>query len=123
MVDISKLGFYSELNYMKRSDTFGVDNLTYTSSFPGAMLTKTHGLGYVPFFLAGVDLFNDGVIWSNQIVYPYTESSSGGAVDVPPLFFVWGNADNIIINLRNGTDALVQSGSRKVYYGVYIDYA
>lgn len=123
MVDLSKLQYYSELNYMKRSDTFGQDTLAYSTYYPGANLTESHGLGYVPFFLAGVDLFGDGVIWSNQYVHPFTQTSNSGFANEPPQFYVWANETNIIINMRDGLGTGDQSGSRNIYYGVYLDYA
>lgn len=123
MTDLDKLMYFSELNVMKRSDTFDSEQITYSSAGNDSQLPIDHNLGYIPFFVAGAELFNDGIIWSNNYVHEYTESSITGASNVPPNLFYWCNNTQLTINLRNGFGTGFQSGVRNVYYGVYLDYA
>lgn len=122
MVDLNLLSFYSELNYMKRSDTFGSTQITYGSAGTDSIVTIGHNLGYDPFFVVGVELFGDGIIWSNSYVHELTESSIGG-IDIPPSLYYWCTDSALTISLRNGFGTGVQTGTVNVYYGVYLDYA
>lgn len=122
MVNLDLLSFYSELNYMKRSDTYGVVPITFGSSGVDTSVSVTHGLGYDPFFIVGCDLFNDGIIWSSGYVDEYTESSSANPNQISS-FHYWCDDNILTMNLRNGSGSGVQSGARDFYYGVYIDYA
>lgn len=121
MVNLDLLSFYSELNYMKRSDTYGQTNLSFGGSGARTTVDISHNLGYDPFFIMGCDLFNNGIIWSNNWVHEFTQSSAGS--DRQPGFYYWCT-DNVLTGcLWNGTGSNATSGSRTFYYGVYLDYA
>lgn len=123
MVDLNLLSFYSELNYMKRSDKVGSAPVTYGAAGTDSSVPIDHNLGYDPFFIAGADLFGDGIIWSNNYVHELTESSLGGAANIPPALYYWCTDSVLTINLRNGLGTGVQAGTVNVYYGIYLDYA
>lgn len=121
MRDLTKLAFDSALNYLKRSETFGKTTGTYGGAGSSVLVDQVHAQGFVPFFIAGVELFNDGVIWSNQYVDEGTLSIS--ALDLPPNFSYWCTNNILTVNLQNGTGVYTQAGTVDIYYGTYLDYA
>lgn len=119
--DLTKLGFYSALNYLKRSSFVGSEALTLASAGNSVQKVVNHALGYIPFFQVGADLTNDGTIWSNDVVNQYTETSLSG-VDPPyPTLTYWCDAQNLTIDINNSTSP-ASSGTRLVYWSVYVDY-
>lgn len=118
----STIAFDSRLNYMKRSEFCGSEPLILPSS--GLTVTKTvsHNLGYIPFLQVGANLDDDSIIWSNNQVYEYTQTSLTG-VDPPVQLSYWFTDTDLTINLINGTGGLAQSGSRTVYWVIYLDYS
>lgn len=122
MSDLDRLSQYYELNVMKRANLPGSDTITYGSSDTDASVPVNHNLGYPPFCVAGADIFRDGIIWSNNYVHEYTESSVTGYSNRRPQFSYWFNNSQLTINLRNGSGTNTQSGAANVYYAVYLDY-
>lgn len=120
-VDLSKLAFESRQNYLKRSEFVSETSIALGSGGANADVTITHGLGYVPFFIVGVDIDNDGVIWSNDKVNENTETSRF-FFSSEPTVSSWATTTGLTINILNST-VPAQTGSRKVYYGVYLDYS
>ena len=121
LVDLSKLGFYSGLNYLKRSSFVGSEDLTLASSGNSVQKVINHNLGYIPFFQVGADLTNDGTIWSNDVVNQYTETSISGYFPPYPTLTYWCDATNLTIDIYNGTSP-ASSGTRTVYWAIYLDY-
>jgi hypothetical protein len=121
-VDLTKLSFISTLNYLKRDSALvGSDTITLGSS--GSVSTKvvTHNLGYIPFFQVGADIVNDGMIWSNDIVNLYTQTSLSGTSTVYPTLMYWVTTTDLTIAFYNNTSPL-QTGTRTVYWAIYLDY-
>lgn len=116
-VDLSKLAFDSRLNYLKRSDFSGEGEVTQ-DPFNEALFDVAHNLGYVPFFIAGCDINDDGIIWSNEYVHARTQSSSAGAA--PKNYYYWCDDTELTILVRNNEGNII---TRKVYYVVYLDYS
>lgn len=122
MANLSQLTNYYELNVMKRADLPGKGLVTYSASPEvDAQFVVNHGLGYVPFFIAGADIFRNGVIWSNEYLFEWSYSALG-TLDQIPRFSYWCSANELTINLRNGGGTNQQSGDADVFYAVYIDY-
>lgn len=117
MVDLSKLNFFSGVNYMKRH----LPACGYFDINPGAFGTATrtvaHGLGYIPDFLVQGDL--DGAsLWSNNI--PYAGMSGSGGTPNGYEVTAWIDENTLTIQVNNNT---ASSGARRVWYKVYKDYA
>ena len=120
-IDLSKISFIASMNYLKRF-TEGVLPVTYSVSAGGSTTESvTHNLGYKPYMSVGVDLFDDGIIWSNEYVHPYTQSASLG-IDNPPNFRYWTTDTDLTVELINGIDSAVESGAVSSYYVIYLDY-
>lgn len=119
-VDLTKLGFFSGVNYMKQSSLSGTDTLTVPSA--GATVTKTinHNLGYIPMFTVHSDIADNGIIWSSIVPDPWTESSLTHAPSWPALKY-WATTTDLVIKLTNNTSP-ASSGSRKIYWVIYKDY-
>lgn len=115
--DLSKLAFDSRLNYLKRSEFSGEGEVTQ-NPFNEVLFEVTHSLGYVPFFIAGCDINDDGIIWSNEYVHEFTQSS--GTSTAPKNYFYWCDDTELTILVRNDEGSNI---TRKVYYVVYLDYS
>lgn len=120
MVDISKLSFYSENNYLKRGFS-GSAIVTIPSAGNAVTYTVDHNLGYIPFFIAAAKLTETDVIWSGYYVNVYTETNLTG-VDLPPQLDFWCTTTQLVIRIRNGDGASAITGTREVYYAIYLDY-
>lgn len=120
-MDVSKLQFFSQLNYMKRSKFVNSSNVTLPSAGNSVSVDINHLLNYIPFFIAGVEVDNDGIVWSNNKVHAFTESSQASS-DTPVYFEYWSTANVMTIDIINGIGSGAQSGLRRVYWGVYVDY-
>lgn len=121
-VDLTKLSFYSAVNYLKRdSSLVGSTALTLPASGLSVSHTVTHNLGYVPFFIAGAELQDTSIIWSNNYVHEYTESISASP-NFPVTFGYWCSATELTIEITNGGGTGVQTGSRDVWWIIYLDY-
>lgn len=119
--DLSKLTFDSRENYLKRSEFVGQTSITLAGSAEDASVSVFHSLTYIPFFIVGVDLDDDGVIWSNDKVNERTESSRFFITTPYLKMDYWSTTTALTVNILNSSDP-VQTGTRKVYYGVYLDY-
>lgn len=122
MTDLDRLSHFYDLNVMKRANLPGSGIITYGGAGTDRSILVDHNLGYNPFFIAGADIFRNGIIWSNNYVNEYTESSLSGPVNMFPQLNYWCNSSQLTINLRNGDGTNTQSGSADVYYAVYLDY-
>lgn len=119
-LDQSKIAFDSRLNYLKRNLT-GHTTATYGPASSSVVTSITHGMDNPSFIAVGVELFGDGIIWSNEYVNEFTQSTSSGA-DFYPTFYSWVDETNISIDLFNGSGPNAESGTIDLYYVVYIDY-
>lgn len=118
MIDISKISFWSEANYMKRSELCGSASLTLDAG--GGTVTQTipHNLGYIPFFEVYCDQNGNGIIWSQQKINLYTETSLFATLPDPQVT-AWSTTDILTINLSNPN---LDSGDRTVYWLIYLDW-
>lgn len=108
--DFDKLNFYSNVNYMKRSDKSGESTISSSEK------SVTHGLGYEPQFLHYADVDNDGYIWyGGERVNEYTESTSGGG-SAPPRVDAWITDTTLTLSPFN------ISSARPIYWLIYLDY-
>lgn len=123
MANTEKLQSYSELNTLKRLDNPIGRTTTFTYGSAGTTVTTpiNHNLSYPPFYSVGVELFNDGVLWSTQYLIPYDPDVV--SADQPPMWKSWTDNNTISVAVYNPpSGSLVQSGSREIRYGVYLDY-
>jgi hypothetical protein len=119
-VDLTKLGFDSRLNYMKRSSISGSVTLTLAGAGSSVTTSIAHNLGYIPYFDVFVDFENDGVIWNTDKVHKFTDAASGGGSTMPVLR-TWITTTTLEIDLINSTSPTA-TGTRTVYYVIYLDY-
>lgn len=121
-MDISKSAFNTGANYLARSNSY---TGSVTITLPGSGLTKSavipHNLGYIPFFEVGADVDNDGIIWHGNKINLYTETSLGGVSSSSPTLKAWSTTTDLTILLDNTTTP-VATGSRTLYYTIYLDY-
>lgn len=114
-VDLSKLIFYSGVNYMKRSGF--CDNTTITLG--GTTTTPVnHNLGYIPFY----DVFmtdGDGVLWNGSRVEAYTGSATQAVWSGEPKLNDWTTTSTLTMSVSNAGSL---TGTRKLYWLVYFDY-
>lgn len=125
MVDLSKLSYFSGVNYLKREQSLEGSALVTLSAPGGEVLyTVTHDLGYIPFVYVGADVDNDGIIWSNSKVHTFSESASEFSAGAGFISTVeishWVTTSNLTICLTNNTFS--QSGQRRIYWVIYLDY-
>lgn len=122
MADLTKLGFISSLNYMKRSEFVGNTDLTLPVAGDIVTHTVTHDLGYVPFFIVGAEQVDNTTIWSGNYVNAYT-LTSGSPGDLPVQLNYWSTDTALTIELTNGIGTGDQEGEiRTVYWVIYLDY-
>lgn len=125
MPDLSKLSFYSPTNYLKRDRNLeGTTLLTLPATGGVVSYTVNHSLGYVPQVYVGVIADNDGVIWSNQKVHHYTDTSLTGlaASDIQQvLSSYYVDATSLVIYLENQTTT-ASGQQRRIYWAIYKDY-
>lgn len=117
--DLTKIAFDSRLNYLKKFNSVSEQSFTFGATYVEEDID--HGLTYIPFWAVGVDLFNNGVIWSNEYVWEYAESSAAGS-NAPPNFVTWMTTDTLTVEVYAGSGTNQQSGDSTIYYGVYLDY-
>jgi len=122
MVDLSKVNFLSSLNYLKRESSL-VGNSTLTLGGAGTTVTYdvTHNLGYVPFYTIGAEVSQDGILWSNEVVDQYTQTTLTGISNDYPTLMSWCTTTTLTIALYNNTSP-VQSGAIPIYWSIYLDY-
>lgn len=125
MPDLSKLSFYSLVNYLKRdSNLENTTLLTLPASGSSVSYPINHNFGYVPQVYVGVDADNDGIIWSNQKVHAYTDTSASGlaASDVQQVLSSYTVDENqLVIYLENQTTTAAGQ-QRRIYWTIYKDY-
>lgn len=121
-VDLSKLSFFSGVNYLKRStDLVGNSLLALAGGGAAAEIVINHNLGYIPFFQVGADLTDDGTIWANDLVNEFTETSLSGYNPPYPTLGYYIDEFNLTIVLINNTSP-ASTGSRRVWWAIYLDY-
>lgn len=121
VVDLSKLNFYSNVNYMKRDSNSGTTTLTLPAYGNTVTHTVTHNLGYVPFFQVMSDQDASGNIWSAEKINLYTETSLTGVDPPTPALTSWATTTTLVINFTNLTDP-VATGTRDIWWLIYVDY-
>lgn len=116
-VDLSKLMFWSGVNYMKREDR----EVRYQDVVLNAFQTKTididHDLGHIPEYDVWAELLADGMIWTGTLP---EVGMSGFYSPAYAQISDWIGTDTLTITVAN------QTGSGKtvrVYYLIYKDYA
>lgn len=122
-VDLTKLAFYSEENYLKRSDFVGSQDLTLGGAGAVTTHTVTHNLGYIPFFIVGANINSDTAIWSNNRVWEYTLSSNSATGNDPVQLQYWCTTTTLTIRIVNGLGTGTQAGTRTVCWAIYLDYS
>jgi len=120
MTDLTKLAFDSRQNYLKRSTYVGTTALTLPGAGATVSTTITHALGYVPFVSVAAQQVGTTVTWSNNYVHENLRTSSS-ADDPVQLSYTVSNTD-LVITLTNGNISYVESGTRNVYWVIYLDY-
>lgn len=121
MPDLTKLAFFSGVNYLKRSAVSGSTALTLPSHGSTVTYTVTHSLGYIPFFQVFADQGGDGTIWGASKLDPYTDTSLTGTDLVFPTLVSWVTTTTLVISLINNTTPTA-TGTRNIYWLIYQDY-
>lgn len=123
--DLSLLSFYSLSNYLKRDASIeGTTLLTIPSAGNVVSHSVSHNYGYTPQVYVGVDADNDGIIWSNQKVHSFTETSLGGLIesDIQQILSSYYIDDTqLVIYLENQTTT-ASGQQRRIYWVIYKDY-
>lgn len=123
MVDLSKFIFYSQVNYMKRSEEF-TGNANKSISGTGeavATETVTHNLGYVPQFDVYMDVEGDGTLWyDGSIVWEGTEAIGGASTPYVEMRS-HSNTTQLVMYIDDFTSGGT-SGTRDIYWLIYLDY-
>lgn len=128
MPDLSKLNFYSDVNYMKRDPASGGRTITLpaggsTTSFDVGFSLET-GAGKVPIYDVFAEIGGDGVLWNGGKISELTDQAflSGLAADPTyPDISSWITGRTLTISVANLTNP-VASGTRRFYYLIYKDY-
>lgn len=120
-MDERKLGNINVVNKMKRSAFVGSYDITLGAASTTVTHTVTHNLGNIRFFMVGAKLDDNQVIWSSNPVTEYTQTSLSGS-DLPVQLNYGITETTLVIRVRNGDNALAQSGTRTVYWIIYEDY-
>lgn len=117
MADLTRLGFYSENNYLKRSEFVGSQTINLVSGGGGPIderiITIQHDLGYIPQFHVYGDFFNgDTGLYSpfhNQFI-----------VDPSWVYcYKWATTTTLTLNIMNVPDT---TRTLTVYWVIYLDY-
>lgn len=116
--DLSKLAFYTGVNYMKKEDREPryVDITTNGSGVGTADIV--HGLLFIPDFEVGGDLNDDDRIWTGTIPYVGQSGSGGGATPVGAVMDSWITDTTLTIRLDGAV-----STTYRVWFQIYRDYA
>lgn len=116
--DITRLGFDSSLNYMKRdtsSDTAIIDTAVSTT------LPIAHNLGYVPQYEVAAELDEADTIWVGGKVSELTDQGFLSGLGSPPTYIEidsWCTTTTLTISLSNTAGQKIP-----VRYIIYLDYA
>lgn len=121
MVDLSKLNFFSGVNYMKRSDRSGQSTRSLAGA--GEVVVVDHDLDYIPHYDAYMDVLGDGTIWyGGTIVDEYTETSLSG-YDWPTLDLrTYVSTTQLTLRIEDITVSPGITGDRELYWLIYLDY-
>lgn len=123
-LDLTKVTFYSGVNYMKRSRHVGSISLTLPGYGSAVTYTVEHNLGYIPQYTVQAEIDESGTIWNGGKVSQYTDQLylSGLFVDETyPQLYSWSTTTTLTIRIENYTSPLA-TGARTVYWVVYEDY-
>lgn len=124
MPDLSKLAFYSDVNYLKRSEFCGHTTVTLPAYGGTVEHSIDHNLGYVPFYQVYSEIDTAGVIWAGGKVSENTDQAflSGSAADTTyPEIRSWITDTTLTIQLINFTSPTA-TGTRELYWLIYKDY-
>lgn len=121
MADETLLAFDSRVNYMKRSTI--TDQAAIALGAVGTTTTKviTHNLGYIPVVHVSFEPTGDGTIFPSEKINKYTESSIDTPTITDPTLTYWFDTTTLTIELNNLTTPTA-TGSRMVYWVIYLDY-
>lgn len=119
-VNLSRLAFYSGVNYMKRSSFVGSATLTLPAYSGSVTTTISHNLGYIPDIEVSSEIDNSSTIWTPNKLDKWTESSLSSDTTDPTLTW-WTTTTTLTIRIDNFTSPTA-TGTRIVYYTVYLDY-
>lgn len=117
-MDLTQLGFYSGVNYLKRDDELSGSQTVSMTGSEEQTITVTHSLGYIPFVTVGSELATQGIIWSSNS-NPILSGESGVE---QPTFSWWVDENTLTIYLTNNEFETDISGDRTVYWAIYLDY-
>lgn len=114
-MDLTKVGFWSGANYLKRLTTAEGSQAVSVGAFSTQTITVSHGLGHIPADWV-VGLSQAGPIWVNNIPW----AGMSGTTASPNLYRkVWTTTTDLTITVYNDTAGTLTG---TVYWIVYLDY-
>lgn len=116
-VDLSKLAFYSGVNYMKREDRALRYQDVSVAAFDDTTISVAHNLGHIPEVEVQAELTQDGMIWSGNLPEVGME---GFYTPAYPQLTWWVDTANLTITVSNPTGS---GATVRVYYLIFKDYA
>lgn len=118
MADLTKLGYYSQTNFLKRDDGLsGGTVLSITTAQAFNSITINHNLGYIPFYTYAAELSGSGIIWSTQVTRRNLQSAAGSD---ELQMFSYATTTTLTLGITN-TDP-PKNASIDIYYVIYLDY-
>lgn len=116
--DLTKLAFYTGENYMKKeARTLRYVDITTNGSGIGSA-NISHGLGFVPDYEVGGEIYTADTIWSGTLPYVGQSGSGGGATPVGAVLDSWITTTTLTIYLNGAA-----STTYRCYFQIYRDYA
>lgn len=117
MPDLSKLNFFSDVNYMKRHSSTSHQSISVAAFSTGSLPPITHGQNFIPQFEVYGDLDNDGTLWARNKLYVAMENAA--TTPTSPQISAWIDERDLTIQVYNPT---ASTKVVPVYYVIYQDY-
>lgn len=124
-VDLSKVAFYSEVNYMKRDVEFcGSTTLTLPAYGDTVSYEVEHNMEFIPFYTVNAEIDEADTIWTGGKISELSEQFYlSGLFQDPtyPILSHWTTTTTLTIQLDNTTSPTA-TGDRVIYWLIYKDY-
>jgi hypothetical protein len=120
MADLTKLGFFSEVNYLKKDISLsGSQSVSITTGQLYTTITINHNLGYIPFYTFAANLTNDGIIWSSQTM-PRNIQNDVSRTTTSFQMFSYCTTTSLVLGITNTNPPV--NATVDFFYNIYLDY-